>query len=54
MITIIDFDSNLLKIDENSYKNSDVYYDFVKVNSVHTLYLITNNVDGYIKFKKFH
>ena len=49
MITIKDFDSNLLKIDENSYKNSDVYYDFVKVNSVHTLYLITNNVDGYIK-----
>ena len=49
MITIKDFDSNLLKIDEKSYKKSDVYYDFVKVNSVYTLYLIINKVDGYIK-----
>ena len=43
MINIKDFDSNLLKIDKRSYKNTDIYYiwyitmknsDYVKINIV--------------------
>ena len=60
MISIKDFDPNLLKIDKNSYKNIDIYYidymtikdfDYVKVNSVNPLYLMIREVDGYIKEK---
>ena len=56
MINIKDFDSNLLKIDKNSYKNIDIYYigyitmkdsDYVKINCVYPLYLIVGEVDGY-------
>ena len=58
MINIKDFNSNLIKIDKNSYKNIDIYYigyitmkdfDYVKVNSVNSLYLIMNKVDGYFE-----
>ena len=58
MINIKDFDLSLIKIDENSYKNIDIYYlgyittkdsDHVKINSVNPLYLIIAEVDGYIK-----
>ena len=58
MINIKNFDPNLLKIDKKSYKNIDIYYigyitvkdsDYVKINSVNPLYLIINEVDGYIK-----
>ena len=58
MINIKDFDPSLIKIDENSYKNIDIYYlgyitmkdsDHVKINSVNPLYLIIAEVDGYIK-----
>ena len=57
MINIKDFDSNLLKMNKKSYKNTDIYYigyiamkdpDYVKINP---LYLIINKVDGYIKEK---
>ena len=57
MINIKDFDSNLLKMDKKSYKNTDIYYigyiamkdpDYVKINP---LYLIIDKVDGYIKEK---
>ena len=58
MINIKTFDPNLLKIDKKLYKNLDIYYtgyitmkdsEYVKFNSVNLLYLIVNEVDGYIK-----
>ena len=61
MINIKDFDSNLLKIDKNSYKNIDIYYigyitmkdsDYVKINSLNPLYLTFDKEDGYIKENK--
>ena len=60
IINIKDFDPNLLKIDEKSYKTIDIYYIgyitvkdyyYVKINSVNPLYLIISEVDGYIKEK---
>ena len=60
MINIKDFDPNLLKIDQKSYKNIDIYYIgyitvkyfyYVKIYSVNPLYLIISEVDGYIKEK---
>ena len=60
VINIKDFDLNLLKIDKKSYKNIDIYYigyiivknsDYVKINSVNLLYLIINEINGYIKEK---
>ena len=56
MINIEDFDPNLLKIDtkrlifitlNTSLKDSD----YIKIKSVNPLYLIINEVDGYIKEK---
>ena len=62
MINIKDFDSNLLKIDKNSYKNIDIYsigyitmkdFNYVKINNVNPFYLIINEADGsIIKEKK--
>ena len=58
MINITNFDPNLLKIDKKSHKNIDIYYigyitmkdsEYVKINSVNSLYLIISEVDGYIK-----
>ena len=49
IIDIKDFDSNLLKIDKNSYKNIDIYYigyitmkdsDYLRISSLNLLYLI--------------
>ena len=61
MINIKSFISNLLKTGKNSYKNIDNYYngyitiksigDNVDINSVNPLYLIINEVDGYIEEK---
>ena len=60
MISIRDFDPNLIKIDKKSYKNIGIYYmgyitmkdsDHVKINSVNTLYIIINEVDGFISGK---
>ena len=61
-INIKDFDSNLLKTDKKSYKNTDIQYIgyitvkdyyYVKINSVNPLYLIISEVDGYIKEKNW-
>ena len=60
MINIKDFDSSILKIDQKSYKNIDIYYigyitmkdsDYVKINSVNPLYLIIGEIDRYIEEK---
>ena len=60
MINIKNFHSNLLKIDNKSYKDIDIYYigyitvkdsDYVKINSVNPLYLLIDNVNGYIEEK---
>ena len=57
MINIKDFDSNLLKIDKELYKNTDIYYitmkesNYVKINTVKPLYLIIGEVDGFIEEK---
>ena len=60
MINIEDFDSNLLKIDKKSYKNIDISYigyitmkdfDYVKINTVNTFYLIIGEADRYIEEK---
>ena len=61
MISIKNFDSNLLKIGKNSYKNIDIYYivyitiknirDYESIHSVNPLHLIIGEVDGYIEKK---
>ena len=57
MINIKDFDTSQLKIDKKSCKNICIYYigyitmkgsDHVKTNSVNTLCIIINEVDGSI------
>ena len=61
MINLQDFESNLLKIDKNHYKQINIYYtgyiaiknidDCENIHSVNPLYLIINEGDGYIKEK---
>ena len=60
MINIKNFDSNLLKIDKELYENSDIYRisyitmkdsDYLTINSVNSLFLIIDKVDGYIDEK---
>ena len=61
IINIEEFDSNLLKIDKKSYKDSDIYYigyntikkigDYENIYSVNLLYLIIGKVDRYIEEK---
>ena len=56
-----DSDSNLLKIDQKSYKNIDIYNigyitrknisDYENIHSVNPLYLIVGEADGYIEEK---
>ena len=51
----------LTKIDKKSYKNIDIYYigyitikkisDYENIHSVHSLYLITGEVDGHVEEK---
>ena len=57
MISIEDFDSNLLKLEKKLYKYIDIYYiryitikefDYVKIDSVNPLYLSIGKVDGYM------
>ena len=57
-INIKDFDSNLIKIDKKTYKNINIYYigyitirdsNYVKINSVNSLYLIIDEADGCIE-----
>ena len=57
MMNIKGFDSNLQKIDKNSYKNINIYYIgyisiksyYENISSVNLLYLIIGEVDGYIE-----
>ena len=61
MINNEEFDSNLLKIGKKTYKNIDIQYigyitikkidDYENICSVNPLYLIINEVDGYIEEK---
>ena len=62
MMIITNFDLNLVKIDEKSYKNIYIYCigcitmedtDYVKIDSVNALHLIISEVDGYIEEKKW-
>ena len=63
IIDINEFDSNLIKIDKESYKDIDVFYteyitikkigDCENIYSVNRLYLIIGKVDGYIKEKNW-
>ena len=55
---IKDFDPDNIKIDEKSYKNILIYYiayvmiknlKYIKVNSVNSLYLILNKMNGYFE-----
>ena len=62
IISIEEFDSNLLKKDKTSYKDIDIYYigyikikkigDCENIYSVNPLYLILGKVDGHIKNNK--
>ena len=59
IINTKDFDSNQLKIDKKSYKNTGIYYigyitiksisDYENINSVNPLYLIIAEADGCIE-----
>ena len=59
IINVEEFDSNLLKIDTKSYKDTDIYYigyitikkigDCESLYSVNPLYLIVGKVDGHIE-----
>ena len=58
MINIKNFDANIIKIDEKSYKNILIYYignvtikdsKYVKIYSVNLLCLIFNKMNGYFK-----
>ena len=58
MFNIKNFDPNRIRIDKKSYKNIAIYYigcmttknlSYVKINTVNSLYLIIDKVDGYIE-----
>ena len=59
MISIKNFDSNLLKIDKKSYKNIAIYYtgyitiktisDYENIHCVNPLYFIIDDIDRYIE-----
>ena len=61
MISIKDFDSNLLKINKKSYINIGIYYvgyitiksisEYNSINSVNSFYFIIGEVDGQIEEK---
>ena len=58
IVNIKNFNSNNIKTDEKSYKNILIYYigcvaikdsKYVKINSIHHLYLIFNKVNEYFE-----
>ena len=61
MISLKNFESNLLKIDRKSYKNIGIYNigyiaikkidDYESINIVNPLYLLVNHANGYIEEK---
>ena len=59
LINIKDFDPKLLKLDNKSYRNVDMYYigyitkkDEYKINSVNPFYLLFHIIDGFIDEKR--
>ena len=53
MINSKNFEPSNIKIDEKSFKNTLIYYiRYVTPNSVNPLYLIINQINGYIKENK--
>ena len=53
------FDRKLLKLNNKSYKNIDLYYigyitkkDEYKINSVNPLYLLLHRIDGFIEVRR--
>ena len=62
MISLRNFQSNLLKIDKNHYKDIDIYYigyitiknigDCESIYRVNSFYLLVNHASGYIEKKK--
>ena len=59
LINIKDFDPKLLKLDKKYFKNISMYYigyvtkkDEYKINSVHPLYLLVDEIDGFVQEKK--
>ena len=59
IVNIKDFDSNLLKIDKKSFKNTAIYYigyitkkDKYKINSVNALYLLIHEIDDFTEEKE--
>ena len=59
MINIKDLNSGLLKLNKKSFKNISVYYigyitknDEHKINSVNPLYLLVDEIDGFIEEKE--
>ena len=61
IINLKNFDSNLLKINKNHYKEINIYYtgyitikkidDFENIYSVNLLYLLVNHTKGYLEEK---
>ena len=59
MISLQDFESNLLKIDKKHYRDIDIYYigyitikkidDYENIHSANPLYLLVNHASGYIE-----
>ena len=50
MINIKNFDPNKIKIDENSYNNTLIYYiKYMTTNRVKLLYLFINKINEYIE-----
>ena len=58
IVNIKNFDPNRITIDKKSYKNTIVYYighipiknlSYVKINIANPLYLIINEITGYIE-----
>ena len=55
IISLKNFESNLLKIDKRHYKDIDIYYigyiTIKKIDNVNPLYLLVNHSSGYIEEK---
>ena len=58
-IKLFDFDRNMLKLDEKTFKSIDIYYigyvtkiEEYKINSVNPLNLLTYKIDGFIEERR--
>ena len=59
MINVKDFDPKLLKLDKKLFQNIAIYYigyvtkeDDYKINSVNPIYLLVDEIDGFIEEKE--